>query len=171
MSRGVPVNAETRAEALRLFDEGIARNEIARRLGISTGVVSRICKAAGRLFDRAQTENATAARSIDLAAMRLELAQEMAATGLELLKTRHSPYLVYSFGGKENIYAEHTLPTPPVETVRSIVVTAGIAFDKATKVLEKSTEGVAGARSLLHSLADGFAVAAAQYEATATDDE
>ena len=170
MARGVPVKAETRAEVLRLFDEGVSRNEIARTLSISTGVVTRICKASGRAFDRSQTERATVARSIDLAAMRLELAQEMGATGLELLKSRHSPYLVYSFGGKDNVYTEHTLTSPPVETIRSIVVTAGIAFDKATKVLEKSTDGVSAAHSLLDALAVGFAASATQYESAHPDD-
>lgn len=157
MTRGVPVNPQTRAEVLRLFDAGLARNEIARKLDISTGVVSRICKAAGRSFDRSQTENATAARSVDLAARRAELADELSATALELLRARHDPYLVYSFGGKDNTYAEHTLTTAPVEVIRSIVVTGGIAFDKVTKFLEKVTTGTERAESLVDALEAHFA--------------
>lgn len=159
-----------RAKAQALFDAGLSRNAIARELDLDPATITRWARAEGNEFDRANVAAANKAHTVDLAAVRIELAQEMAAAGMELLKARHDPYLVYSFGGKNNTYAEHTLDHAPVEVVRSAVVTAGIAFDKATKVLEKDTTGVDAAHSLLDSIAAGFRSAAAQYE-TAADGE
>ncbi|QPZ39710.1 hypothetical protein [Paramicrobacterium chengjingii] len=165
MARGVPVDDETRTVILDLARTEVARNEIARRTGVSTAAVSKIVKEAGLSFNRSQTDAANQARQVDLAAIRLKLAEEMGAAALDLLRTRKNEYLVYNFGGKDNDYNEHVLASPPVEVQRSIVVTAGIAFDKASRIVERDTStGVESAHSLLDSLAAGFAQAAAQHE-------
>lgn len=141
-----------RDEVLNLFDQGLSRNDIARRTGISAGSVTNICTAAGRAFDRSATKRASEARTIDLAAARLEFASEMSLAALELLRTRDKPYLVYAFGGRDNVYREHELARPPVEVVRNIVTTAGIAFDKATRVVENPIEDTAAVDSMLDEL-------------------
>jgi hypothetical protein len=56
---------------------------------------------------------------------------------------------VYSFGGRDNTYEEHKLDRPPVEVVRNAVTTAAIAFDKATRVLELSPDGLNESLSVL----------------------
>jgi hypothetical protein len=71
---------------------------------------------------------------------------------------------VYSFGGAENTYNEETVTEPPAEAVRTMVATAAMAFDKVTKYLEKDISGVETAHSLLATLAEGFAAAAAMYD-------
>lgn len=82
----------------------------------------------------------------------------------KMLDHLDGPYLVYAFGGKENTYSEHELDRPPVEVQRTAVTTAGVAFDKVTKYLEKDTSGVETAHSLLDTLAAGFKAAAESYE-------
>lgn len=139
----------TRARVAELHAAGKGRNAIAIELGISNSTVTRIAKALGLDFSRAQTAVAVKARSVDLASMRLRLAEKMTLAAEELLDSRDKPYLVYAFGGKENDYNEHTLDRPPVETVRTIVQTAGIAFDKATKFLDTTDDGERDAKSLL----------------------
>lgn len=158
-----------RAQAKELYDEGYSCNAIAQKLDASPSTVSRWAKTEGLSFDRSQTALAVRAHTIDLAADRLLLAQKMVQVASDVLDSLDGEYLVYSFGGQENLYSEHLLDSPPVEVVRNAVTTAGIAFDKASKVLEKSTEGLTGAHSLLDSLATGFAKAAADYEASLPD--
>lgn len=138
--------------AQELHALGLSCNAIARELGVAPSTVSRWAKRVGLSFDRSQVAAANAAHTIDLAKARLELAQEMAATGLELLRTRHGEYLVYAFGGKDNDYNEHTLDRPPVEVIRNIVTTAAIAFDKASKVVEGTPEGLSETVSVLDRL-------------------
>ena len=93
---------------------------------------------------------------IDMAETRLLLAQKMAVAAHDLLDSLDGEYLVYSFGGKDNTYEEHTLERPPVEVVRNAVTTAGIAFDKASKVLEATPEGTTEAESVLDRLEAEF---------------
>jgi hypothetical protein len=127
---------EHASRARGLYEQGLGCNAIAKALGFAPSRISKWAKDAGLSFAREQTATAVRARSVDLAALRLELATEMGMAAKELLSARQQPYLVYAFGGKENEYNEHELDRPPVEVVRSIVATAGIAFDKASKYLE-----------------------------------
>lgn len=145
-------------EARRLFDEGRSCNAIANELGVAPSTISAWAKREGLRFDRSKTAAAVKAHTIDLAAARLELASEMSEASLELLRARHQPYLVFNFGGKDNDYNEHTLDRAPVDVVRSIVTTAGIAFDKATRVVENPIEDTAEVDSMLEGLADELGV-------------
>jgi hypothetical protein len=159
-----------RARVAALHAEGKGRNAIAAELGLGNSTVTRIAKALGLDFSRAQTAVAVQARSTNLADMRTRLAEKMASIADEQLDRARKPYLVYSFGGAENTYNEEILTEPPAEAVRTMVATAGMAFDKVTKYLEKDTSGVETAHSLLDTLAAGFAAAAATY-ATPTAEE
>lgn len=134
----------------------MSRNAIAKAVGIGAATVTKIIADAGFKFDRSQTAAAVKAHTFDLAASRLQLAEKMMTVAHTMLDSASSPYTVFNFGGKDNTYEEHTLDTPPVEAKRSMVVTAGIAFDKATKVLEKSTEGIGRAESLVDHLEQFF---------------
>ncbi|GAA1819355.1 hypothetical protein [Actinomadura chokoriensis] len=73
----VPIDDETRKRVLEEARAGASRNEVARRTGVSTASVSRICKAAGHTFDRTKTIKATAARLVDLKAMRVSLSGDL----------------------------------------------------------------------------------------------
>lgn len=157
------ITDDQKAEVLALHADGHARNEIARRVGISAGSVTNICRAADRAFDRSETESATKARQVDLAAGRTRLAEKMLAVSEAMLDRVDDPYLVYSFGGKDNDYNEHTLESAPVEVRQRIITTAGITFDKLTRIVEKSDTGLEQAVGVLDTIADGFRAAAEKY--------
>jgi len=159
-----------REQVLALHAEGHSRNEIARRLGISAGSVTNICRASDRAFDRSETKHATEARQIDLAAGRTRLAEKMLAASEDMLDRIDDPYLVFSFGGKENDYNEHKLESAPVEVRRNVITTAGITFDKLTRIVEKDNGGLDQAVGVLDRIADGFRVAAEKYRSESPDE-
>lgn len=162
---------QKRAQARKLFDQGLTCRAMARKLKVSTSTVSRWAKAEGLSFThRAQTAAATVVREFDMTAARSRLARKMTANADQALDGLDGPYLVYSFGGKDNSYEEHELSSAPISARREAQTVGAIAFDKLTKALEKDTTGVESAHSLLDSLAAGFAQAAAQYETPADGD-
>jgi len=165
------ISAEQREQVLNLHTIGVPRNEIARRVGISAGSVTNICRDAGLSFDRSATKQATAARSVDLAAGRIRLAEKMLAASESMLDAIDEPYLVYSFGGRDNTFAQHTLRSAPVEVRRNVITTAGITFDKLTRIVERSDTGLEQAAGVLDQIAEGFAAAADRYRAEVTLDE
>ncbi|UOQ58109.1 helix-turn-helix domain-containing protein [Leucobacter allii] len=143
----------------KLHAAGLSANAIAKKLGVSQSTVSRWAKQDGLRFDRTRTAEAVAAHTIDLAAARTRLAEKMAARAEQLLDSLDGEYLVYSFGGRDNTYSEHLLKKPPVEVVRNAVTTAGITFDKLTRIVEKDPD-VSGAQSVVQSLEAGILAAA-----------
>lgn len=157
------ISEDQKARVLALHAAGHARNEIARRIGISAGSVTNICRDAGLTFDRSETKQATEARQVDLAAGRIRLAEKMLAASEDMLDRIDDEYLVYNFGGKENDYNEHLLESAPVEVRRNIITTAGITFDKLTRIVEKSDTGLEQAVGVLDTLAEGFRAAADIY--------
>ncbi|MGB3413164.1 MAG: hypothetical protein WBA28_00455 [Microbacteriaceae bacterium] len=165
MSKKLP-NTDTDAtlqwqtRARELFDQGMGCNQIAEAVGVNPSTVSRWGKVEGLSFDRSQTAMAVRAREIDLAESRTLLAQKMLTAAHDLLDSLDDQFLVYSFGGRDNVYSEHTLDRPPVEAQRQIMTTAGIAFDKASKILEKNKPGSESVAGVLGALAAGFAQAA-----------
>jgi len=160
-----------RARVAALHGQGMGRNAIAAELGLGNSTVTRIAKALGLDFSRAATAVAVQARSIDLAAGRQRLAEKMLGRAEKMLDDLDGPYLVYAFGGRDNTYSEELLDKPPVEVQRTAVTTAGVAFDKVTKYLEKDTSGVETAHSLLDTLAAGFKAAADSYSPPESGDE
>lgn len=149
-----------------LFDQGLGCNAIARELGVAASTVSKWAKDTGRSFDRSQVAAANEAHRVDLATGRIRLAEKMLAASESMLDNIDEPYLVYSFGGKDNTYAEHELDTAPVEVRRNIITTAGITFDKLTRIVENDGAGAGAddAKSMLAQL--GRALGIGQEETT-----
>lgn len=152
MAQARTFTEENRARLVELHSQGKSCRDIAAEMGFSPATISKHAKALGLEFDRAQTDLATRAHMIDLRASRYLLAQKMLTVGHELLDGVDSPYLVYNFGGKSNTYREHLLKRPPVDAQRSMVTTAAIAFDKASKLIDGTTEGSTEADSVLDRL-------------------
>ena len=146
--------------ARALVDQGLGCNAIAKALGVSPATISRWAVTEGVEFDRAATKAAVKAHTVDLAAARIRLAEKMLAASEKMLDDIDGEYLVYNFGGKDNTYEEHTLTSAPVEVKRSIVVTAGITFDKLTRIIERDNGGLEQAVGVLDQLAAGFEAAA-----------
>lgn len=148
-----------RAQLKKLHAGGLSASAIARELGVSKSSVSKWAKQDGLTFDRTQTAQAVAAHTIDLAAGRQRLAEKMLHRAEQLLDSLDGSYLVYSFGGRDNTYSEHTLDKPPVEVIRNAVTTAGITFDKLTRIVERDPD-ISGAQSVVASLEAGILAAA-----------
>lgn len=157
------ITDDQKAEVLALHADGHARNEIARRVGISAGSVTNICRKSDRAFDRSETKQATEARVVDLAAGRTRLAEKMLVASESMLDKFDAPYLVYNFGGKDNTFESRTLDSAPVEVRRNIITTAAITFDKLTRIVEKDNGGLDQAVGVLDQIADGFKAAADRY--------
>lgn len=138
--------------AQELFTAGLSCRAIARELGVAPSTVSRWAKGQRLSFDRAQTAAANEAHRVDLAAGRIRLARKMLDAAEDMLDDIDEPYLVHSFGGKDNVYSEHLLDSAPVEVRRNIITTAGITFDKLSRIVENTADGADDAKSMLAQL-------------------
>jgi transcriptional regulator with XRE-family HTH domain len=165
---------DKRAEVLALHAQGLSRNEIARQSGVSVGSVTNICKKSGASFDRSLTKDATHARKVDLAEARVELAHRLTAAANDMLDMLDKPFTVFSFGGKENTFASEELDSPPVDARRTIITSTAIVFDKITRIIEKSDDGLEDAIGVADKLAAGFEeiarIARATQETLSDDD-
>lgn len=85
MARGTALTEGERFEIVRLFDDGLSRAQIALSTGRSKDTVARVCKAAGRNWDRGQTKRATEAAQLDNRHRRAVLAADL-LTDLERLR-------------------------------------------------------------------------------------
>ncbi|MEJ6554040.1 helix-turn-helix domain-containing protein [Microbacterium esteraromaticum] len=157
--------------ALELAEQGMSCRGIAKELGCAPSTVSRWADRAGVSFDRAQTAAAVKAHTVDLAAGRVRLAEKMLAASEAMLDRIDEPYMVYNFGGKDNTFEQAELASAPVEVRRNVITTAGITFDKLTRIVEKSDTGAEQAAGVLDQLAAGFTAAAAQYRSETSTDE
>ncbi len=149
-----------RARARELYDLGLSCNQIAKQLGCSPSTVSRWAKSEGLSFDRSKTAAAVEAHTIDLAEERVLLAKDLMVLARAEIAGLKRPYLVFNFGGKDNTYAEHTLQEAPMDVKRSVTMIAGVAFDKATRIVEKDNGGLDDAVGVIDALAGNMAAAA-----------
>lgn len=157
--------------ALELAEQGMSCRGIAKELGCAPSTVSRWAERAGVSFDRAQTAAAVKAHTVDLAAGRVRLAEKMLAASEAMLDKIDEPYLVYNFGGKDNTFEQAELASAPVEVRRNVITTAGITFDKLTRIVEKSDTGLDQAVGVIDTLAAGFTAVAERLRAESPTDE
>ncbi len=129
-----PVTEETDEEVRRLHAQGLPRNEIARRMNRSGRTVSLIAQRLGLSFDRSATEEATRARSADLAALRTDLAHDLTMDAMRLTQQMWEPSVVFNIGGKDNTYTEHSVDEPPADAKRQLMAAAGAAIDRSLKL-------------------------------------
>ena len=156
---------EKGARALELYKKGYGCTAIARELDVSPATVSRWAKDEGILFDRSQTAMAVRAHTVDLAEDRLLLARMMVVNAVDSIQMLDEPFEVFNFGGKDNDFNSHILDSAPMDARRSAQVIAGVAFDKATRVIEKNNGGLEQALGTLDLVADVLKSAVRQYEA------
>jgi hypothetical protein len=114
---------------------------IAAKHDVSSSTVSLLAKTeiGPEAFARLGKQRATMAFSVDSKAKRQALEQRFLDECAAFLDELHIPHLVYSFGGKENTYAEHTLPAPDSTAKRNLMVSAAVAMDKAIAIARHDT--------------------------------
>jgi hypothetical protein len=151
---------EAIADTIRAAEGTRSTGSIAKEHGVSRTTVHRIAHEfdLDGAWERSQTVNATRARTIDLADARTRLQERWLAKANEGLDRSENPCVVYSFGGMDNHYAEHTLDLPPAGDYRSFVTAAAVATDKML-ALAKHDLGGAGvdeAKGLILGMAEGL---------------
>lgn len=132
----VPLTDAQRASVIAEYTEnpGVARNEIARRTGVSRTAVTRIIKEHGEAFDRSQTVQAVQAREVDIADLKTQLALDMWHDAARLREQLWSPITYINYGGKEFDRVEDTVEKPiPADQLKIVQATAG-AVQAAIKV-------------------------------------
>lgn len=146
-----------------LHAEGLGRNAIAREMDIAKACASRTAEYLGLTFDRTQMQAATEARLADLAERRSQLAVDLIEDAERLREQMWQPAIIFSFGGKDNTYAEEHVPEPPSGDKRALMSTAGMAIDRSLKLVPAQEEaGTDDATSMLGKIAVGIAALAAQ---------
>lgn len=160
MARGVPVQPEQRARAIKLAKAGKGRNEIAKLLGLSAPSVTRIIAAAGLSFDRSKTAAAVEAHRIDRAAVRADIIDRMYKRSQKILSRVEADSFTYrspTATGSETV----TDDAPPPGDEKNLASAVGIYLDKATRLeLVDSDNGQSDAKSMLVDLGKALGIGA-----------
>lgn len=142
-----------RARVAALHAEGKGRNAIAAELRLGNSTVTRIAKALGLDFSRAQTAVAVAARVRTLKERRAEIVSRLysrAEANLDRLEAGSFKTLVRGEGGAEHV---DELDFVPPEHERALVATIGTALTSAAKLeLQDGDQKADDAKSLLRNL-------------------
>lgn len=158
---GVPtkVTDELRQQIIDLHAAGLGRNEIAKRLPISAGLVTKVCKELGLNFDRSTTAVAVAARQVDLRARRAELRTLLLDDAHRLRKQMWEPARLVNFGGRDNTLAETQLAEPLFADKKNIMASVGIAVDRILKLEAIDDDAGDAAKSMAARLAEQLGLA------------
>ncbi|TFI30156.1 helix-turn-helix domain-containing protein [Streptomyces sp. 4R-3d] len=149
-----PVTQADRDRVAELHAEGKSRNDIADLMDRSGSTISGIARKLGLTFERGpEVASATAARQADLEERRQLLATRFIDIAEDSLDRIYQETTVYSFGGKNNDYNDHTFPEAPIAERVKLMTAAAIAVDKSLKLAPaESNAGLDAAKSMLGSL-------------------
>lgn len=157
-----PLDPAKRAAILADIQAGeLGRNEIARKHRVGAGTVTKIAQDEGMTdaFDRSETEDATRARRVDLAAQRAEVSALFLRRAREALEQFDKPHVVFNIGGKDNTYTEHTLDRPTTGDMRNLATVAGIAVQRHLEIERADSSDVNDGVSMLGQVAAGLTAA------------
>jgi len=147
-----PITDEERARVKELHAQGMSRNDIARVINRSGDTVSKIAREAGLSFDRSMTIAATNARQADMAAERVRLTERLLEAADQALDAIKGPVVVYSFGGRDNTFAEETLDHAPVDMINTAIRAGKTAHDAMSRIVERESGHLEEAVSFLDKL-------------------
>lgn len=153
-----PVTDDDREQVRALHAQGLGRNEIARQINRAQRTVSVLAAEMGLVFDVTMTEDATRHRVAQLAAVRAELALDLAHDAVRLTGSMWEPAKVFNFGGKDNTYEDREVDEPPADAKKNLMAAAGMAIDRSLRLVPPAAEesGLEAARSMLTGLAEGI---------------
>lgn len=118
-----PISPQERDRIIAEFATGKPCKQIAREFQRSPDTISRIARTVGHQFGRTNLENARAANLAYGAERRANIRLKTVEIIEDRLRDFNRPTLVYSFGGKGNIYNERTLEKPDARTMRDLAQT------------------------------------------------
>lgn len=134
MAANNPVTASERRRIKKLHAEGATRNDIAKALKRSASTITRVCGDLGLSFDRTATKAATAAKVADAKSKRAEIMQGLLDDVQKLRAQLFAPAIIFSFGGKENTYAERPVPEPPARDKRDLMGSISLALTASLRL-------------------------------------
>ncbi|MGW0581357.1 hypothetical protein ACWD25_36660 [Streptomyces sp. NPDC002920] len=144
-------------EFRELHSAGLGRNAISHEMGITASVISRTAEHLGLTFDRSKIQAAADARKADIEERRSVLAARFLDIAEDSLTRIYEETTVYSFGGKENDYNDHTFDEAPIAERVKLVTAAAIAVDKSLKLTPaEEASGLDAAKSMLGSLGEAL---------------
>ncbi|MEU0589982.1 hypothetical protein [Streptomyces ardesiacus] len=166
------IMAEDKWPKLReLHALGMGRNEISREMGITNSCVSRTAAYLGLTFDRSKIRAASEARAADLEERRSLIAEQFMAIAEDSLRRIYEKTTVYSFGGKDNEYNEHTFDEAPNADRKALITAAAIAVDKVLKLVPPAeASGLDSAKSMLGSLGEALSRYSREQDETEDDE-
>lgn len=152
---------EEDATLRRLHATGKSLHAIAQEMSRSKGTISRKAADLGLTWDRAQVAKATEAHRVDARARRQAITTKLYDKAEQLLEQIDQPHIVFSIGGKDNVYTEHTLDRPPTGDIRNLMLSVTAALQRALD-LEKydGDGGVVEAVGMLDQIANAIKAAA-----------
>lgn len=155
---GRPVTSEEIAEIRRHNAAGDSLGATARALGRPVSTVVRVAKREGLSWDRSKTAKAVAAHTVDMAARRAQLAQDLLDDARRLREQLWQPTTVFNFGGKDNTYNERELDEAPADIKRTLMQASTTALTAHLRLVDHDSDGGLGeARSVLDGFMDTIA--------------
>ena len=112
MARGVPVTEAEKLKIRVLHGQGWSAGKIAKELSRPRTTVTRTAAQMGMFFDHAQTDAATKAAAIDMAARRARIAARLLDESEELLDDLKRPYVDHTFTVQGEYVQHAAMPTP-----------------------------------------------------------
>lgn len=130
-------------KVLRLAKQGRSCREIAKAVGFSRTIVSQIAKDKGHTWGSVNTKRANEARAAYDAERRSGQVLRLAGRIDDLTERMGSPTVAFSFGGRDNVYAEHSFETPDSRTLLDLARAQG-AIAATMKILHNFDVSDAG---------------------------
>lgn len=163
------VSDEERQRIIDAFPTGKSCRQIAREFGRNPNTISAIARDVGHEFGHI---NALRAHEINRkygAEWRAETRQLLADEARRLLADLRKPALVYSFGGRDNTYNEHTLDEPDTKAKHELMRAATTAL-RAIRDLD-ATDSTTGNLGMLGEWFATIDRAASEYHDPAAGEE
>lgn len=158
---GRPITDGELAEIRRHHAEGMSLGATARAVGRAISTVRDAARREGLAWDRSKTAAAVAAHTVDMAARRTELAENLLSDAERVREQLWARTVVYNFGGKDNDYNEREFPEAPADIKRTLMQTATTAVNAHLRLVDYAArDSHDEARDIV--LQFGLAVRAAQ---------
>lgn len=145
-----------------LAKDGLTLSQIAKETGVSRVTCKKYAELVGVEFGANRNkglEVAVANRVLDLKARRQELAIRMLDEVDQLLDSIHKPAKVYSFGGRDNTYAEETIDELPAADKKHVISAASLLMQKHIDYIKHDDDnGASEAVSLISRIVDSLAI-------------
>ncbi len=120
MASHTRVTPQERQAIITALNNGTPYAQIAADTHRGKSTISRIAQEIGHQAGQTNVSRAHAARSAYSAEHRALQAERISQRIDGLIDRMEGEFLAFSFGGKDNVYNEHTLPEPPVEALRAL---------------------------------------------------